>query len=52
MGSTFEGAFVVTAEGGIGSMLEEFYPDFTSYLKRRKQRKQAAAAAAAAAKNP
>ena len=40
---TFEGAATVTAEGGIGSMLEEFYPDFTQYLKRRKQRKQAAA---------
>jgi len=32
----------VTAEGGIGSMLEEFYPDFTAYLKRRHQRKLAA----------
>jgi len=42
VGSTFEGAFLVTAEGGIGSMLEEFYPDFTSYLKRRHQRKLAA----------
>jgi hypothetical protein len=43
VGGTFEGALTVTAEGGIGSMLEEFYPDFTQYLKRRKQRKQAAA---------
>ncbi len=39
VGSTFEGAFVVTAEGGIGSMLEEFWPDFIHYLQRRKQRK-------------
>jgi hypothetical protein len=43
VGSTFEGAFLVTAEGGIGSMLEEFWPDFTHYLQRRKQRKRAAA---------
>ncbi|WP_263351455.1 hypothetical protein [Acidicapsa acidisoli] len=42
VGSTFEGAFVVTAEGGIGSMLEEFWPDFIHYLQRRKQQKQAA----------
>lgn len=45
VGSTFEGAFLVTAEGGIGSMLEEFWPDFVHYLQRRKQRKQAAALA-------
>ncbi len=49
VGSTFEGAFVVTAEGGVGSMLEEFYPDFIHYLQRRRQRKQAARDAAAAA---
>ena len=42
VGSTFEGAFVVTAEGGIGSMLEEFWPYFIHYLQRRKQRKMAA----------
>ena len=41
VGSTFEGAFVVTAEGGVGSMLEEFWPDFIGYLQRRKARKQA-----------
>ena len=40
VGSTFEGAFLVTAEGGIGSMLEEFWPDFIHYLQRRKMRKQ------------
>jgi hypothetical protein len=40
--STFEGAATVTAEGGIGSMLEEFWPDYIHYLQRRKQRKQAA----------
>jgi hypothetical protein len=45
VGSTFEGAFLVTAEGGIGSMLEEFWPDFIHYLQRKKQRKQAAALA-------
>jgi hypothetical protein len=45
LGSTFEGAATVTAEGGIGSMLEEFYPDFLHYMQRRKQRKQAAALA-------
>jgi len=43
VGSTFEGAFLVTAEGGVGSMLEEFWPDYIHYLQRRKQRKQAAA---------
>lgn len=48
VGSTFEGAFLVTAEGGIGSMLEEFWPDFIHSLQRRKQRKQAAALAAEA----
>ena len=39
VGSTFEGAFVVTAEGGVGSMLEEFWPDFIQYLGRAKRRK-------------
>ena len=47
VGSTFEGAFLVTAEGGIGSMLEEFWPDFIHYLQRRKQRKHAAGVAGA-----
>jgi hypothetical protein len=41
VGSTFEGAFLVTAEGGVGSMLEEFWPDFIHYLQHRKQRKHA-----------
>ena len=40
VGSTFEGAFLVTAEGGIGSMLEEFWPDFVHYLHRKKLQKQ------------
>jgi hypothetical protein len=40
VGGTFEGALVVTAEGGVGSMLEEFWPDFIRHLQRRKQRKQ------------
>ena len=40
VGATFEGAFLVTAEGGVGSMLEEFWPDFIHYLQRKKQRKQ------------
>ena len=44
--STFEGAATVTAEGGIGSMLEEFWPDYIHYLQRRKQRKLAAKMAA------
>jgi hypothetical protein len=42
VGSTFEGAFLVTAEGGVGSMLEEFWPDFIHYLQRRKMPKHAA----------
>jgi len=46
LGSTFEGAATVTAEGGIGSMLEEFWPDYIHYLQRRKQRKLAARMAA------
>lgn len=41
VGSTFEGAFLVTAEGGVGSMLEEFWPDFIHYLQRKKRQKQA-----------
>jgi hypothetical protein len=45
LGSTFEGAFLVTVEGGVGSMLEEFWPDFIHYLQHRKQRKQAAGVA-------
>jgi hypothetical protein len=48
VGSTFEGAFLVTAEGGVGSMLEEFWPDFIHYLQRRKQRKLAAGLAGGA----
>jgi hypothetical protein len=40
VGSTFEGAFLVTAEGGVGSMLEEFWPDFIHYLQRKKMRKK------------
>jgi hypothetical protein len=40
--STFEGALTVTAEGGVGSMLEEFWPDFLQYRQRRKARKLAA----------
>jgi hypothetical protein len=40
VGSTFEGAFLVTAEGGVGSMLEEFWPDFIHYLQRKKMKKQ------------
>jgi hypothetical protein len=46
VGSTFESAALVTAEGGIGSMLEEFWPDYIHYLQRRKQRKLAAKMAA------
>jgi hypothetical protein len=48
VGSTFEGALTVTAEGGVGSMLEEFWPDFIDYLHRKKARKKAAADATAA----
>jgi hypothetical protein len=39
LGSTFEGAAVVTAEGGIGSMLEEFWPDVTAAIKRHRDKK-------------
>ncbi len=47
VGSTFEGAFVVTAEGGIGSMLEEFWPDLVNHVHEKRVAKRAAAAAAA-----
>ncbi len=39
VGSTFEGAATVTAEGGIGSMLEEFWPDVLAAIKRHHDRK-------------
>ena len=39
VGSTFEGAATVTAEGGIGSMLEEFWPDVVAAIKRHHDRK-------------
>ena len=39
VGSTFEGAATVTAEGGIGSMLEEFWPDVVAAIKRHHDKK-------------
>jgi hypothetical protein len=39
LGSTFEGAAVVTAEGGVGSMLEEFWPDAVAAIKRHRDKK-------------
>ncbi len=34
LGLTFERGFIVTAEGSIGGVLDEFYPDAIAYLKR------------------
>jgi hypothetical protein len=51
VGLTLENGLTVTAEGSIGSLAEEFYPDFIAYLHRRHQhalnRKAAAAQPAA-----
>lgn len=38
VGLIFERAFTVTAEGVLGAMAYEFYPDAIGYLKRRHQR--------------
>ena len=43
VGLTFERGFTVTAEGAVGSFLEEFYPDYAAWRQRRKARKIAAA---------
>ena len=34
LGLTFQRGFIVTAEGSIGGLLDEFYPDAIAYLKR------------------
>ena len=41
VGLTLERGFTVTAEGAIGSVAYEFYPDAIAYLKRRRARKAA-----------
>lgn len=38
-GLTIERGFTVTAEGAVGSFLEEFYPDYAAWRQRRKARK-------------
>ncbi len=48
VGQTLESGFTVTAEGALGSIAFEFYPDAIAYLKHRRERKAAAAPAAAA----
>jgi hypothetical protein len=45
-GLTIERGFTVTAEGAVGSFLEEFYPDFIAWRQHRKERKLAAATGA------
>ena len=47
VGKTFTGALTVTAEGTIGSELEEFWPDIENhFLKKRRAKQQAQAALA------
>ncbi len=40
VGKTFTGALTVTAEGTIGSELEEFWPDIERHFVKRRQQKQ------------
>ncbi len=42
VGLTLERGFTVTAEGAIGAVAFEFYPDAIAYLKRRHQKKAGA----------
>ncbi|RRA49177.1 hypothetical protein [Acidipila sp. EB88] len=53
VGKTFTGALTVTAEGTIGSELEEFWPDIAAHFQKKHReklmRQQAAAASQAAA---
>ncbi len=46
VGKTFTGAITVTAEGTIGSELEEFWPDIENHFLKRRAKKQAQAALA------
>lgn len=46
IGLTFERGLTVTATGSLGSLAEEFYPDFAAYFSRRHARKLAAQQAA------
>jgi hypothetical protein len=48
VGKTFTGALTVTAEGIIGSELEEFWPDIEQHFLKKHWEKQAAQQAAAA----
>ncbi len=41
VGQTLESGFTVTAEGALGSIAFEFYPDAIAYLKHRRERKAA-----------
>lgn len=50
-GLTIERGLTVTAEGIVGALAEEFYPDFDSWRQHRKARKAAAQAAGADAKS-
>ncbi len=49
VGLIFERGFTVTAEGALGSLAFEFYPDAISYLKRRHQQRLAAKTGVASA---
>lgn len=48
VGKTFTGALTVTAEGIIGSELEEFWPDIARHFQKKRQEKQKRQALAAA----
>lgn len=48
IGLTFQRGLTVSAEGAIGALAEEFYPDLAAYFSRRHARKDAARAAAKA----
>jgi hypothetical protein len=52
VGLTLERGFTVSAEGAIGSLAVEFYPDVVRHYQQRKAAKQAAAASRAAAQQP
>ncbi len=45
-GQVFESGFTVTAEGALGAVAFEFYPDAIAYFKRRRQKNAHAAAPA------
>jgi hypothetical protein len=49
---TIDRGLTVTAEGAVGALILEFYPDFAEHMKHRKERKAAAAAASTPTPQP